>query len=181
MLWAPSLAATIVIVDAAPTAPDDLALRDFDAVGTIVADYATRNCRHIVIADCGRHHRVCVRGTLATGPDTFVLPAGTSFATRLAATIRLERRLRGLQSDAEDMATHPTPFQRQRLILLLRLIDAALAKATRREMAFTLIYPRTTQLTGAAWKGSNERRRTMRLLANASRMMRGGYRALLQS
>jgi hypothetical protein len=109
------------------------------------------------------------------------LPSGVGFTTRLAATTRLERRLRGLPPDPDANASQPTPFQRQRLILLLRLIDAADAKATRHDTAFTLIYPHTKPLTGAAWKGSNERRRTMRLFADAFRMMRDGYRALLQN
>ena len=115
------------------------------------------------------------------GHYAFVLPTGVGFTTRLAATTLLERRLRGRPPDPNDNASQPTPFQRQRLILLLRLIDAAGAKATRHDMAFTLVYPRTQPFTGAAWKGSNERRRTMRLFADASRMMHDGYRALLQS
>lgn len=100
---------------------------------------------------------------------------------RLLATARLESRLRGFPPEPGDSIARPTQFQRQRLILLLRLMDAADAKATRREAAFAILYPRTTALIGAAWKGSNERRRTLRLFADATRMMRGGYRALLQA
>lgn len=122
-----------------------------------------------------------MRATADSRRYAFVLPAAAGFDSRLAATARLERRLRGLPPEAVDDSAHPTAFQRQRLILLLRLIDAADAGATRREMAFRLLYPRTSPLTGATWKGSNERRRTLRLLADASRMVRGGYRALLQS
>jgi hypothetical protein len=171
----------IVIVDVAPLVSDDPPLLDIGGIGDVVADHIADDGRHIVIADRRDRHRVWLRSTMGSDPPAFVLPAGGGFATRVAATTRLERRLRRLPPNTDDNAAQPTPFQRQRLVLLLRLIDAASAKATRREMAFTLIYPRPTSLTGAAWKGSNERRRTLRLLAEATRMMHGGYRALLQS
>lgn len=180
-LWAPSLAAMIVIIDVASLASDDPPSLDIEGIGDVIADHIADDGRHIVIADRRDRHRIWMRGTTLSDPTAFVLPACAGFATRLAATARLERRLRRLPRDTGDNAAQPTPFQRQRLVLLLRLIDAASAKATRREMAFTLIYPRPTSLTGAAWKGSNERRRTLRLLAEATRMMRGGYRALLQN
>jgi Uncharacterized conserved protein (DUF2285) len=153
---------------------------DVDAIGKVAAEYSAADYRHIVISDGINRHRVWLRATADSSPNAFVLPADAGFATRLAATARLGRSLRCLAPEANEDSAHPTAFQRQRLILLLRLIDAADAGATRREMAFTLLYPRTTPLTGATWKGSNERRRTLRLLADASRMMRGGYRALLQ-
>lgn len=170
-----------VIVDGKRCAADAPQI-DFDDVGVIVADRSAADGRHIVIADSLARHRVWLRAADAVGPAAFVLPADMGFAIRLAATQRFEARLRGCGAGMTSVSTaHPTAFQRQRLILLLRLLDAAHAKATKREMAVTIIYPRTTSLTGAAWKGSNERRRTLRLLAEATRMMRGGYRALLQS
>lgn len=171
----------IVIVDVAPLASDDPPSLDIGGIGDVIADHIADDGRHIVIADRRDRHRVWLRDATLSDPTAFVLPAGADFATRLAATARLERRLRRLPPDRDDNAAQPTPFQRQHLVVLLRLIDAASANATRREMAFTLIYPRPTPLTGAAWKGSNERRRTLRLVAEATRMMRGGYRALLHS
>jgi hypothetical protein len=44
----------------------------------------------------------------------------------------------------------------------------------------SLIYPKSATLTGAAWKGSPERRRTQRLSDEAVALMQGGYRSLLR-
>jgi hypothetical protein len=111
----------------------------------------------------------------------YIIPADDYAEIRMAATMRLERCMRQF-CNVHDLAPEisPTRFQRQRLILLLRLIDANQAHSSRREMAYTLIYPNHEALSGAAWKGSSERRRTQRLIDEATRMAAGGYRALLQ-
>ena len=49
-----------------------------------------------------------------------------------------------------------------------------------RDLAFGLVFPRHRPLTGATWKGSGERRHTLRLIADARRLVTSGYRKLLR-
>ena len=59
-------------------------------------------------------------------------------------------------------------------------LDAHAAGLALRQIAFALVFPRNQPLAGAAWKGSGERRHTHRLLGEAQRMCRQGYRTLLE-
>ena len=76
--------------------------------------------------------------------------------------------------DAEDVV-HPAELR-----LFDALLDAHAAGLALRQIAFALVFPRNQPLTGAAWKGSGERRHTHRLLGEAQRMCREGYRTLLE-
>ncbi|GAY19943.1 hypothetical protein SFOMI_0465 [Sphingobium fuliginis] len=49
-----------------------------------------------------------------------------------------------------------------------------------RDLAFGLVFPRHRPLAGATWKGSSERRHTLRLIADARRLVISGYRKLLR-
>lgn len=179
-LWLPEISAATVIIGAAPLSRVEPAPFDFAQIGEILSDHLTSTGRHIIITDAGRKHRIWMHGGGNEAELAFIIPADSGFAFRMAATQRVERRLRGFPAGAEAADLGPTAFQRQRLALLLRLIDADQANATRREMAFTLIYPHHKPLVGDVWKGSAERRRTQRLIDDAIKLMRGGYRALLQ-
>jgi hypothetical protein len=151
-------------------------------LGEIIADRETSMGRHIIIVDENCKHRIWVARNRQDSGMAFIIPADCTSAVRMAATQRVERRLlQRADGLAQLPELSPTPFQRRRLALLLRLIDADHAHFTRREMAYSLVYPRHKQLSGDLWKGSNERRRTQRLIDEAMRMMRGGYRELLRS
>lgn len=74
----------------------------------------------------------------------------------------------------------PTAYQRSRLILLLRLLDAEQDGLSRRKMAFSILYPHHIAMRSAEWKASNERRRFYRMLEDAHFLCEGGYRSLLK-
>ncbi len=135
--------------------------------------------RHIVVADRGGDHRIWLRDTGKGQRLAFVIAPDGSFPFRLAMAQRFERRMRGLPGGPLPSACRPTTLQRGKLILLINLLDAEHASASRREMAAVLIYPGISPLRGAEWKGSNERRRTHRLIEEARRLMAGAYRTLL--
>jgi hypothetical protein len=63
---------------------------------------------------------------------------------------------------------------------MLRLLDAHVAGATLRELAY-LAYPAMPELSSALWKASSERRGTHRLLTQAIGLRDGGYRDLLRA
>lgn len=74
----------------------------------------------------------------------------------------------------------PTRYQRIRFVHFLALHDALEAGASTRDIAFELVFPNHRPLAGAIWKGSGERRHVLRLIADARRLVEGGYRNLLR-
>lgn len=86
---------------------------------------------------------------------------------------------RGLRSGPDHSAS-PSSYRRIKLTQLLNLHDAFDAGASPRELAFGLVFPRLDPFAGATWKGSGERRHTLRLIAEARRLVNGGYLRLLQ-
>ena len=168
-----------MIIGPAPHPVTEPLALDLELLGDIVADQITSTGRYIVIAGPHGKHRIWMSNACCKSGFTFIVPADQGVAVRLAATHSFARHLRGCSNGDPPTQLSPTAFQHQRLALLLRLIDADLAQFTRREMAFTLVYPHNEPLNGAAWKCSNERRRTLRLIDEASVMMHGGFRDLL--
>lgn len=148
-------------------------------LGKIVADRALPDGRHLVIADDDSVHRLWLPDPDPGRPLAIMIPNDDHALLRSAIAHRLVRRMDGLRPGPLPAAFQPTPFQRQRLTLLLNLLDAYQARAGRREMASVIVYPRMRPLTGREWAASAERRRTQRLLDEARAIMSGGYRALL--
>jgi hypothetical protein len=70
-----------------------------------------------------------------------------------------------------------TPQRRKRLIVGLRALDGRAAGASYRVLAAGL-FGADRVPAGAAWKTHDLRSRTMRLVADATTLMRGGYREL---
>ncbi|BBB14256.1 hypothetical protein SPYCA_3514 [Sphingopyxis sp. FD7] len=97
---------------------------------------------------------------------------------RLSAALHFERMADNL-SHGPDRAAGPTGYRRGRLIHLLAICDGLEAGAGTRDLAFALVFPHHRPLAGATWKGSGERRHTLRLIAEARRLVDGGFRKLL--
>ena len=178
-IWAPSLATTTVVLDAAPDEFEDARPLDIDALEPILIDRHLADGRHMVLADAQGRHRLWLRDTTPGRRLAIQIPNDDHYEARSAAASRLHRHLRGLPAGAPPPGCRPTPFQRRRLTLLLGLVDAVSDGATPREMATYLTYPHMPALSGAAWKDSPERQRTRRLTREAIALMHGGYRALL--
>jgi len=175
-LWRADLAAPVVALDRAP--PGIAGARTFAGHAAITADHRDESGRHLVIDTPGFRHRLWLR---APDPDVplVILLAPSSDAIGAAAADAARRLLADLPLPAGPLATHPTRFQRRRLILLLSILDADLAGSSNREIGTRLIYPWLAGMSADTWKGSSERRRTQRLIAEARNTMRGGYRGLL--
>ena len=76
---------------------------------------------------------------------------------------------------------HPSVLQRQRLALLLRVLDASLGGASNREIGTRIVYPWLAGTDAVAWKATSERRRVQRLLDEAHGLSASAYRDLLTS
>jgi hypothetical protein len=113
--------------------------------------------------------------------QAFVIPRDAASAMRHRASMRLDSRLAGRASPRGTVALSPTRFQRQRLNLLIAILDALETSdgaVTMHGVASSVVYPRQTLPRGSAWKASNERRRTRRLVDEALALRDGGYRDL---
>ena len=133
----------------------------------------------MVITVAASTHRLWLRETRPGVSLAVTVPVDRCFGLRIAAITRFERRLRGLACDRPPQYYLPTAFQRGRLFLLLNLLDAEMAGASRREMASVLLYRNGASMGRAEWKGSSQRRRTHRMIDEARHMMARGYRDLL--
>lgn len=176
--WDAAVCPYIVILDAAPPAfAADLRLDP--ARWTHRLGYrAGTSGGHYILSDGRIMHRIWLRCDLADVPHAALIPYDAMAETRLQAVADLERWLRGTASASQ--AARPTPYQSQRLDLLLSILDLrGERQVTSHEVARRLIYPRLDVGRGAAWKASAERRRTQRLIREAEALAAGGYRALL--
>lgn len=134
---------------------------------------------HLVVAQGAARLRLCLRPVPSTCSECLIIFHDQCTAIRLAAAARFERATHGDRL-VPDRSSAPSAFRRARLVLLLGIHDGLDAGASSRDLAFGLVFARHHPLVGAAWKGSDERRHTLRLISEARRMVDGGYRALLR-
>ena len=131
-----------------------------------------------MIGDRRGVHRIWLTDPDPLRPVAIVTATGTRLLHRAAAAYRLARRLGGRAAGPVPPGLAPTVLQRRRFTRYLRLLDAAAAGATRREMA-GILYLHMRPHTAREWTNSTERRNTQRALDKARSLMAGGYRALL--
>ena len=144
----------------------------------IIADHTAFGERHLVLASISGRVRLCIRHAATRDIPAFVVTVDAHSAKRLTAAAVAERILFWPDTARPKQAV-PTVYQRQRLIQMLTIHDALFRGGSIRDIAFGLIFPTSHPLTGAAWKGSGERRHASRLVAELRRMVSGGYRKLL--
>jgi len=173
--WDEALAASVVTLGAAPPhlAGNGPGLTDLEPV----AAWSDGASRHLVIDAHGHRHRILLWHAEPTQPLAILLPP-TSDVARIAAAEAVRVLLAGSLSRGVIVPA-PSAFQRQRLALLVAILDAVGAGQTVRTIGTTLVAPRLAGIGAAAWKASSERRRVQRLIGEAKALMRGGYRVLL--
>jgi len=171
-LWAPALAASIVIVDEG----DGLA-----RLAVTDRHLHRRQCHdgtHIV-ARAGRQKlRFWLRRAPALHDTAFYLPLDALFDGRVRAVRQAQLWIAGGDAAIAD-DSRLSRFQAARLDLMLDLLDAKASGAPLRKLA-QIAYPALPPLTASEWKASSERRGTHRLIVEAERYRDGGYRDLLR-
>jgi hypothetical protein len=173
-LWSPEASPSVVILET----PNPVRSLAFLTGCEPIADATNDTERHLVLAQGSTRLRLCVRHAPHLASPRFSIACDVSCALRLAAATRLERVTGGTRLRL-DHAAMPTRYQRIRLVQFLALHDALEVGASARDLAFGLIFPNHRPLAGAIWKGSGERRHVLRLIADARRLVDGGYRNLL--
>lgn len=174
-LWSPSAAPDVIVITTADSAATVPLPPGFEPL----AAATTPNEQHLVIARDAARLRLCVRSAYTGYPRCLIIPHDDCAALRLAAAARYERVTRGLRL-GPDRAGAPSAYRRARLVQLLAIFDGIDAGASTRDLAYGLVFTRDRPLVGATWKGSDERRHTLRLIAEARRLVSGGYRKLLR-
>ena len=173
-LWLPSAAPDIVLIETADLSAPVVVPTGFD----LLAEARASSERHLVFALGDTRIRLCLRLAAGRDADCLVILRDAFASARLAAAARYERVTRGDRPRADPSAT-PTHYLRTRLVQLLAIHDALDAGASSRDIAFDLVFAGHRPFAGARWKGSGERRHTLRLIAETRRTVGGGYRQLL--
>lgn len=132
----------------------------------------------MVVAKGHARLRLCILTAQWPLQDRLIIPHDNYLATRLAAAARYEKAVYGRRL-GPDWTASPPAYRRARLVQLLAIHDGLEAGASARDLAFGLVFARHQPVAGAAWKGSDERRHTLRLIAEARKMVGGRYRNLL--
>ena len=162
-----------------------LATADIEAAVSLLSDFeslaeAISNSEHHMVIALGiARLRLCLRPVPSMCPECLIILHDQSATIRLAAAARFDRATLGDRL-IPDRISMPSAYQRARHIQLLRVHDALEAGASSRDLAFGLVFRGHRPLVGAIWKGSGERRHVLRLIAEARRMVDGGYRKLLR-
>jgi hypothetical protein len=111
-----------------------------------------------------------------TAPFAAVIPFDAHLPQRVEAALHLWKSLTG---PAPPPVAPLTTQQRRRLILMLRALDGWQASASYREIAAALLDPLVQSQSRREWLTSSSRAQIRRLVRDAIRRMRGGYRDLL--
>jgi hypothetical protein len=169
----------------APTPPGCAGLDAHQLLGCrlIEIDGLVGDVRHLVLADGAGRHRLMLKSTGTDVALACLVVADTSLKTRLAAIAVFLPHSGDWRKRARVTALRPTPFQRHRLSILLRVADCltnpGMSANSIRHIA-RLIYPRMSPMSAIEWKTSPERRQTQRLIQDTRTMLAGGYRILLR-
>ncbi len=113
-------------------------------------------------------------GVDLAAPTAAVLPLDERFSVRLAAAARLYRSLMSGAQSPDGLRAQ----RRFRLKRMLRALDGRGAGASYREIAQHVVGADVTD--SAAWRTAPARDVVIRLCRAATRLMRGGYLALLR-
>ncbi len=175
-IWRASMASQIVSLAPAPQLAGAAALPDTRPV----AEICDAGARDIVMDRGGMRHRLRLLTADRHAPLAILLPP-LGDPLRAAACDAARRMLAGLALGEPAAALRPSALQRQRLALLLRVLDAWDNGASNREIGVGIVYPWLAGTDATAWKSTGERRRVQRLLAEARHLADTDYRDLLKS
>jgi len=177
MVWCPELLAPGVTLIAAPDGYSEAHELSASDVGDARADLRRADGRHVLLEEPEGDHRLWLPNVWIGDSLAGLVVLDDRFALRIAALQRLYRRLAGRSPGPLPKAWRITRRHQWRLALMLRALDGHLDQASYRAIADALF---GAEAVGRyAWKTSSIRGQTIRLVKDAIRMMKGGYRKLL--
>jgi len=177
-IWRPELIPPTVVLVEAPDGFSEAHELSEDDLAPAAASVRNADGVQIVVEDPSGDHRVWLPKLREGQKLAALLPLDDGFRLRVLSLIRFQRRLAGRVSGPPPKAWLITRRHRRRLVLMIRALDGHLAEASYREIAHALYGAEA--VTRYDWKTSSIRGQTIRLVQDAVRMMRGGYRRLLR-
>jgi hypothetical protein len=130
---------------------------------------------HLIFACQGFRLRVCVTTSSVRSDLAFVVPVGPAAAIQIDTAQQFCALQAGSAKAFARSPFTPTRYSRVRLATLLAVADAGAAGASARDIAFGVVFPHSEPLAGDDWRASSEQRQTRRLVAEAARMIDGGF------
>jgi Uncharacterized conserved protein (DUF2285) len=169
--WSPERLATTLLIEG--DAAQFFKLMPCDTRELARFDDGARH--HLIFACRDIRLRICVTPTSARSDPTFVVPAGPAAAIQLDAAQQFCTLQAGRPNAFARSPFTPTRYSRARLATLLAVADASASGASARDIAFGVVFPNSEPLVGDDWRASSEQRQTRRLVAEAARMIDGGF------
>jgi hypothetical protein len=174
VVWIPQLDPTAILLAPAPPEFDASSLR------SLVPEFQHRASDGDYWLIRRGPHRIAVvilEDNRTTEPASGLVPLDTAFPKRIEALLEFWRFL---HDRSPLLPRDPlTRLERERLILKLRALDGRLAGETYREIA-QVLSARGRRLEHRPWKSHDRRSWIIRLVKEGERLMRGGYRDLVQ-
>jgi hypothetical protein len=180
VIWRPELTAVTVILDAAPEGFGTAKPVDPLKLGALLADQAGIDGRHVVVADRDGDHSLWLRDSMPDQPLAAIIPLDKDFTTRLTSLLRFHRQLFGKQSGPPPRGWPLSTYRQARLGMMLQALDLRQSGATYRQIAAALGREDDAELPAAEWKTSAARSFVIRLVRDATALMKGDYRKLLR-
>jgi hypothetical protein len=137
------------------------------------AERTAANERHVLLDNALATQIALLASESLAEPIAFLIPAAPDLPQRVERLLAFWHDLTNGRPPLQDV----TAQRRHRLILGLRALDGRAAGASYRTLAAGLFGAERVP-PGAAWKSHDLRSRTLRLVSDATAIMRGGYRAL---
>lgn len=182
-LWRPACHPGTLVLVGAPHAAPGVARSALQAWLATASPATAGEEQHIAVRT-GRNWLRLLLSDSETGPWlTCLATPDQHWRLRSCALGRLHSALDGVELPSRDAIDRPGHYQRQRLDLLLRLLDARRAAplASKRDLAEAIVYPGRRFDRAISWASSPERRQVHRLLKTAEVLVAGGYRHLLHA
>lgn len=151
----------------------------------LLVDHGAGDGRYAVLANGGFRHRLLILDGAPTGRPGYLVDWDGPLQIRLAALSALHNWRDAAALPALMRALHPTEYQRYRFDLMLSVLDAmdahARGQSPLRAAATSLFESDSAGWRAAEWKASSTRRQVQRLVAEARRLAKSGYRDLLNA
>ncbi|UIJ44788.1 DUF2285 domain-containing protein [Sphingomonas cannabina] len=180
LIWRADLDPAVLRLEAVPTSADDPERVEPSVLrGWLVAVSDGDGIEHAVLTDGKRRIRLEVDGGTLLGDRPVLLRYRLSGVRRVAPPLLALRRFLHLYRHRRFPASlFPPDRQAGRWIAMLRVHDALADGASQREIAEILV---GRDRVATEWRGDSEslRSRVRRLVADARRMARGDYLALM--
>lgn len=178
IIWHAQRDPGVLSVEASPIAPDHPdAITLSQLVPWLTIAREPGGAEHVVLSDGWRHIRLDIdTGSLADEEAVLLRYRLVGLRRVDPGLLTLRRLLHLVRHRTFSRSLFPRDRRIRHWLLVLRVHDADVAGASQRDIAVTLFGP---ECGGTRWESASVRSRVRRLIGDARRMARGGYRSLL--